>query len=367
MSIDVVEIVNELSRVDKRPLRRFQRRRRVGELTRARIIRYALGIALAIALAYGVRWPLSYLTPLLCAVILARPLPVLPLKVGFINMVVTLFAFLFGFFFTQLLLPFPLVYSLALAVVLFRIYYYLNRNGSFWLTIMLLLSVLMMPLLSSINEGLAIGVVVGFLVSSWLTILILWLVHYIVPDPEAVSMPPRRVLQKAYSFHAAQAAMKSAIVVTPLALLFIAGNWVNQILVLIFAAIFTLVPDLEEGRDAGIASFISTLIGGLFAMILYILMVAVPEFYFYVLLIFAVSMIFGTIIFSDSPAAIYYPSAMTGMIVLLNSSMELGSSFSETFFVRLGLILLATVYVVFALKILNIFWPEKYYSQGTSD
>ncbi len=329
------------------------------DITRARIVRYALGIALSMALAYCINWPLSYLTPLLCALFLSKPLPVLPLKVGVMNMLVTLVAFIFGFFFTQFLLPYPLAYSVALALVLFKTYYYLNRGGSLWLVIMLLLSVLMMPLLSSINEGLAIGVVLGFVVSSWMTIFILWLVHYLVPDPETVSLPPRRSMQQGYSFRAAQAALKSTIVVLPVALLFIAGNWVQQLLVLIFVAIFTLVPDLEKGRQAGIDSLTSTLIGGLFAWLLYVLMVAVPEYFFFILLMFAASLVFGRMIFSDRPAARFYPSAMTGLIVLLNGSMAAGAVFSETFFVRLLLILLATVYVVFALKALDIFWPVK--------
>ena len=331
----------------------------IGDLKRARIIRYALGIALSMALSFGIEWPLSFLTPLLCAVFLARPLPVLPLKIGLLNMMATLLAFLLGFFLTLFLLPYPLVYSIALALVLFKTYYYLNRGGSLWLTLMLLLSVLIMPLLGSINEGLALNVVIGFVISSWLTIFILWLLHYLVPDPETVRLPPARDFRPVYSFPAAQAALKSTLVVLPLALLFIAGNWISQLLVLIYVAMFTLVPDLEKGRAAGTASFISTLIGGLSAWLVYYLLVAVPEYFFFVLLMLAVSLIYGMVVFSGKSAAKFYPSAMTGMIVLLNGSMDAGASFSETFFVRLGLIMLATTYVVFALKLLDVFWPER--------
>lgn len=357
MSIDALDTVDVFDGRKGHSLRE-RYRKLIADIRQARIIRYALGIALAMALAYGINWPLSFLTPLLCAVFLARPLPVLPLKAGLLNMMATLLAFLFGFFFTLFLLPYPLVYSLALALVLFRIYYVFNRGGSLWLTLMLLLSVLMMPLLSSINEGLALGAVIGFVVSSWLTIFILWLVHYLVPDPETVSLPSRRPMQPGYSFAAAQAALKSTIVVLPVALLFIAGNWVQQLLVLIFVAIFTLVPDLEKGRQAGVDSLTSTLIGGLFAWGLYYLLVAVPEYYFFILLMFAASLVFGVIIFSSRPEAKFYPSAMTSVIVLLNGSMDAGVVFSETFFVRLTLILIAVIYVVFALKLLDTVWPE---------
>ncbi|MFV2003920.1 MAG: DUF2955 domain-containing protein [Gammaproteobacteria bacterium] len=327
----------------------------IQDINRARIFRYALGVTLSMALANAIDWSLSFLTPLLCAVILAKPLPVPPLKAGLLNMAVTLLAFLFSFLFTLFLQPYPLIYSLSLALVLFNIYYFLNRGGSFWLVLMLLLSVLMMPLLSSISNGLAFGVVIGFVWSGWVTIFMVWLVHFLVPDPETVTFPKRPGFQPGYSAVAAQTALKSTVVVWPLALLFIANDWISQILVLIFAAIFTLMPDLEKGRLAGMATLASTLIGGVFAWLAYYLLVAVPEYFFFVILIFFLSLAFGDVIFSAKPLAKLYPSAMTTLIVLLDGSMDANSSFTETFFVRLGLILLATIYVVFALKLLHTY------------
>jgi hypothetical protein len=307
------------------------------------------------ALAYAIDWSLSFLTPLLCAVILAKPLPVLPLNAGLLNMAVTLLAFLFSFLFTLLLLPYPLIYSLSLAVVLFNAYYFLNRGGSFWLVLMLLLSVLMMPLLSSISNGLAFGVVVGFVWSGWVTIFMVWLVHFLVPDPETVQFPKRAGFQPGYSATAARTALKSTVVVWPLALLFVANDWVSQMLVLIFVAIFTLMPDLEKGKLAGAATLASTMIGGIAAWLAYYLLVAVPEYFFFVVLMLFLSLAFGNIIFSERRLAKLYPSAMTTLIVLLNGSMDADSSFTETFFVRLALIFLATIYVVFALKLLHTY------------
>lgn len=327
----------------------------IADSTRARILRYALGVTLAMALAYAIDWPLSFLTPLLCAVILAKPLPVLPLKVGLLNMAVTLLTFTFSFVFTQLLLPYPLVYSLSLALVLFYTYYFLNRGGSFWLVIMQLLSLLMMPLLSSLNDGLALGVVIGFVWSGWLTILMLWLVHYLVPDPQTTPFPAAKPFQPGYSKPAALTALKSTLVVWPLALLFIANDWVSQMLVLIFAAIFTLMPDLEKGRLAAKATLISTVLGGLVAWLVYLLLVAVPEYFFFVLVMLFVSLGFGQLIFSQRKLARLYPSAMTTLIVLLNGSMAADSSFSETFFLRLLLIMLASLYVINALKLLHVY------------
>lgn len=326
----------------------------IADINRARIFRYAIGVTLSMALAYAIAWPLSFLTPLLCAVILAKPLPVLPLKAGLLNMAVTLLSFLFGFIFTQLLLPYPFIYSLSLALVLFHAYYFLNRGGSFWLVLMILLSVLMMPLLSSINDGLALGVVIGFVWSGWLTVFMIWLVHFLVPDPEYVQFPAPKPFLKGYSAVAAKTALKSTIVVWPLALLFIANDWVSQMLVLIFAAIFTLMPELEKGRLAAKATLASTVIGGLAAWVAYLLLVAVPEYYFFIVIVFFFSLVFGMLIFSERKLAQLYPSAMTTLIVLLNGSMSSDTSFTETFIARLFLIVLAAFYVITALKVLHV-------------
>jgi hypothetical protein len=325
-----------------------------------KILRYAVGLTIASVLASGIAWPLSFLLPVLSAVFLALPLPKLTLSQGLRNMRDSLFAFAVGYIFTLFILPFPVIFVPLLALALFFTYYHLNRGGSFWLVLMLLVCLLLMPMLARIDEGLAIGVAFGLVTSSWLTLAMLWLSHYIVPDPpDSPGLPARPGFQPGYSAPAAELAMKSTIVVLPIAILFIANNWTSQILVMIFAAIFTLSPDLAKGKEAGINSITSTLIGGAVAFIVYWALVAVPEYHFLVLLMFFVSLGFGAAIYSGMPIAKYLPSAMVAMIILVNSSLSEGADFSEKFVLRVLLISIATIYVVVALKVLDAFWPNK--------
>ena len=275
----------------------------------------------------------------------------------------TLFAFGVGFIFTQFILPFPVIFVPLLALALFHTYYHLNRGGSFWLVLMLLVCLLLMPMLAGLNEGLAIGVVSGLVGSSWLTICLLWVAHYIVPDAPGGPAMPQNVkdapgYQPVYSWPAAELALKSTVVVLPIAIIFIANNWTSQILVMVFAAIFTLSPDLDKGKEAGINSIKSTLIGGCVAFIVFWALVAVPEYHFLVLLMFITSLGFGTAINSGKPIAKYLPSAMVAMIILVNSSLGEGADFSENFVLRVLFISMASIYVVTALKVLNAFWPQ---------
>jgi uncharacterized membrane protein YccC len=324
-----------------------------------RTLRYAVGVTLATALAFGVAWPLSFLFPVLSAVFLALPLPKLTLKQGLRNMRDTLFAFGVGFIFAQFILPFPVIYIPLLALALFHTYYHLNRGGSFWLVLMLLICLLLMPMLAGLNEGLAIGVISGLVGSSWLTICLLWVAHYIVPDiPGGPAMPKPPGYQAVYSWPAAELALKSTVVVFPIAIVFIANNWTSQILVMVFAAIFTLSPNLDKGKEAGTNSIKSTLIGGVVAFFVYWALVGVPEYHFLVLLMFIVSLGFGTAINSGQPIAKYLPSAMVAMIILVNSSLAEGADFSENFVMRVLFISMASIYVVTALRVLNAFWPQ---------
>lgn len=322
-------------------------------------LRYAVGVTIAAALAFGIAWPLSFLFPVLSAVFLALPLPKLTLSQGLRNMRDTLFAFGVGFIFTQFILPHTVIYILLLALALFHTYYHLNRGGSLWLVLMLLICLLLMPMLAGLHEGLAIGVVSGLVGSSWLTIGLLWLSHYIVPDaPGGSAIPTPPGYQSGYSAPAAEFALKSTIVALPIAILFIANNWISQILVMVFAAIFTLSPNLDKGKEAGMNSIKSTLIGGGVAFFVYWALVAVPEYHFLIFLMFLISLGFGTAINSGQPLAKYLPSAMVAMIILINSSLADDANFTENFVLRILFISMAAMYVVTTLKVLDAFWPK---------
>ncbi|MCW8942027.1 MAG: DUF2955 domain-containing protein, partial [Gammaproteobacteria bacterium] len=81
-----------------------------------KILRYAVGLTIASALAFGIAWPLSFLLPVLSAVFLALPLPKLTLSQGLRNIRDSLFAFAVGFIFTLFILPYPVIFVPLLAL-----------------------------------------------------------------------------------------------------------------------------------------------------------------------------------------------------------------------------------------------------------
>jgi hypothetical protein len=325
-----------------------------------RIMRFAIGVTLAIALSSAIEWPLSFLSPILASVFLAMPIPRPGLHAGLKNMLYTVTAFLIGVVFTLFLLPYPLVYIPMLALVLFNIYYMLNRGTSFWFVLMALMAILILPMLGNNNEGLAKGFAFGFILSGWITVVMIWLAFLIVPDSaDTPAIPKKPGLQTGFSLPAAQAALKSTVVVTPLVTLFIIFNLIDLIVVMVFTAIFTLAPDISKGRAAGINSMKSTLIGGFYAFIVYNLLVAVPQYHFYIILMFLVILVFANNIFSDKPNGKYYASAFSTLFILVNSSLAVGADFTSAFILRFTFILLATLYVVFSLMLFERYWPQQ--------
>jgi len=324
-----------------------------------RAVRYALGVTIAVALAYGINWPLAFLMPVLTAVILALPLPMPSLKAGLRNMQSTIQAFALGLIFSLFFLQYPMAYLIMLGLVLFHLYYYLNRGGSFWLTLMSIIAVLLLPMLANSNEGLAIDFSLGFVYSGCLTVVMVWVAYLLVPDPQNTAFQQSPGFQRSYSPLAAKTALKSTAVIFPIASLFIIFNLTDYLLVMIFSALFILKPELSAGKEAGTNSLISTLLGGMSAMVFYWLIVAVPEYYFFIVLMLLTTLLFATNIFSGQPKSKYYGSAFIALLILVNGSMSEGASFTSLFLNRVFLIVLATAYIISALKLLNSYFPDK--------
>lgn len=358
MSTSLENVQNHL-KLSGNPLRQITIawQKMMQDLKTVRILRLSVGVTIAMAVAFAINWPLAMLTPVFTVVFLSLPMPRLSFRQGFKNMMETLLGLTIGVLFALFLLPYPFVYVLMFGLALFYTYYYINRGGSFWLALMTLLSLLLMPMLASTSGGLAIGVSMGFIWSSWVAVWMIFLAHFLVPDPESRIIPKRPPMHKGYVPVAAELALKSTLVVFPLAVLFLMFNLSDFLVLMIMAAIFSLSPDLTKGKEAGMNSLISTLIGGTVAYVFYWLLVAVPEYPFFVVLTFLVSLIFASVIFSQRSDAKYYSSALTSVIILFSASMGQDKDFSSAFFLRVALIVSAVLYLVIALKVLDRYWP----------
>ncbi len=331
----------------------------IGDLRSARIVRFGLGVALAMAIAFGFDWPLQFLLPVLTAALLGSRQPAPTLREGFHSIVAIAAAFGLGLVFSLFALAYPLVYVPTLGLVLFHIYYLVNRGGAAFFAIMLLIAVLLLPLMAQQVDALAMGLAAGFAGSAALAVGVQWLAHGIVPDhPEAhPSAKGPGGFQSGYSAAATHNAIKSTLVVLPVATVFIAAHWSSQALVIIFIAVYSVAPVLRISKHATLMKFLANVLGGCAALVFYWLLVAVPEYYFLIALSLLSALLFGAVMFSDKPSAPYYSSAFSTLLVLISTSMGEGADFGANFWIRVALVAIAGLYVVGALSVLEHIWP----------
>jgi hypothetical protein len=330
------------------------------DLRSVRIVRFGLGVAVAMAIAFGFDWPLQFLLPVLTASLLGSKQPAPTSREGFHNILSIVAAFGLGLTFSLFALVYPLVYVPALGLVLFHTYYLVNRGGAAFFAIMLLIAVLLLPMMAQQADLLADGIATAFMGFGAFAIGIQWLAHGILPDPPDSHQGARRRggFQPGYSAAAAHNAMKSTLVVLPVAILFIAAHWSSQALVIIFIAIYSVAPVLRISKQDTFYKFLANVLGGCAALVFYWLLVAVPEYYFLIALSLLSALLFGSVMFSDKPTAPYYSAAFSTLLVLIATSMGEDADFSANFWIRVALVAIAGLYVVGALSILEHVWPS---------
>lgn len=323
------------------------------DLRTVRVVRFTVGTTVAGGIAYAYEWPLFFLTPVLTIAFLSMPIPGVSAGRWLNLLTYVVGAMALGTVFSLFLVLYPLVCILLLGLVLFQIYYLVNRRGPFMFALMSLLAVLILPMMGMAHEQLALGFAGYFAFSAGLSVVIFALAHVLFPDPHGAPVPTPVAFQPAYSAPAARAALKSTLAVLPLVVVFISLELHGQLLVMVFAAIFSVIPDLSTGWAAGRKSLRSTLLGCLAAIVVYWLLVAVPEFHFFLFLWLATMLIFARLIFSEHPLAKYMGSAAIAMTILVSGSLGPGADFVDKLVTRVVLISLATLWVVAAIAVID--------------
>ena len=107
-----------------------------------RAVRYALGATLAMAVAMGYQWELSYLVPVLSLSFFANPATRPDLKQGVSFVVVIAIACWVGLWLGRYLIPYPVVYLPFSALVLLHVFYAQRSGRSPLLVTWLMIAVL---------------------------------------------------------------------------------------------------------------------------------------------------------------------------------------------------------------------------------
>ncbi len=340
-------------------------------LATTRILRLALGTALSLWISQAIGWSISYIAPVLTMLLLAMPLSQ-PKPKFFVVVVLALTVSVYGaFLFLPLLLHQELVGLLLLSLALFHAFYFSAKGGSPVVATLITIALALTVAVGTVSVDALLGVASGLVMGAIAGALVALISHWIVPDkPQAQPADatdsgnpdaPGTVDLAA----ARRNAMRSLAVVFPIIFWFLlSGASATNMAVMIKVSAMGQEVSQKSTREAAKSLIISTLAGGLAAVIAWQFLSVWPSLTLYVLLIALAGLIFGRRIFSGKglhPEAATWSYAFLTMIVVL-APAALDSNFGNTagaqFYDRLLMFLGATLYGVTAVYVFDAFWPR---------
>jgi len=340
-----------------------------------RILRLAFGTAAALWFSQVVNWDVSYIMPVLVSVLLAVPIPAPRLKGG----IIFILALALPAYGVLLLLPVMDNYHLAAILILiaacFWSFYYSSKGGSPVMGTFLTMGLALLTAVGSDSIDALLMVNKALVINAVIAMLFVWLAHAFFPDPpRPANMGPRPSPPKPERAVAIWSAWRSTVIVFPVMFFFLLyPGSASYLVVMIKVASMGQQVENDNTRAAGKSLLMSTVIGGIGAIIMWQLLSIWPSLIFYTLLIALGGLIMGRRIFSGlamHAQAGTWSYAFLTMIVLIAPAVldgPGGGSASTSFYSRLGMMLAATIYSVVALRVYDAFRPLNQQKTGSAE
>jgi len=340
-----------------------------------RIFRLAFGTAAALWFSQVVAWNVSFIMPVLVSFLLAVPIPAPSLKKGII-FVLALALPAYG---ALLVLPMLDNYRLAGILILiaacFWSFYYSAKGGSPVLGAFLTMGLALLTAVGSDSIDALLMVIQALVINAMIAMLFVWLAHAFFPDPpRPANMAPRSAPPVPKRAIAIWSAWRSTVIVFPVMLFFLLYQGsASYLVVMIKVASMGQQVENDLTRAAGKSLLMSTVIGGIGAIIMWQLLSIWPSLVLYTLLVALGGLIMGRRIFSGlamHPQAGTWSYAFLTMIVLIAPAVldgPVGASASAGFYSRLSMLFAATLYSVLAVTVFDAFYSMKQQDTGNAE
>jgi hypothetical protein len=330
-----------------------------------RILRLAAGTSAALWFSQVINWDVSFIMPVLVSFLLAVPIPAPRLKQGII-FVLALALPAYG---VLLMLPlldnYRMVGILALIAACFWSFYYSAKGGSPVLGAFLTMGLALLTAVGSDSIDALLMVNKALVINAVIAMLFVWLAHAFFPElPRPANMGPRPSPPKPERTMAIWSAWRSTVIVFPVMLFFLLYQGsASYLVVMIKVASMGQQVENDTTKAAGKSLLMSTVIGGIGAIIMWQLLNIWPSLVLYSLLVALGGLIMGRRVFSGlamHTQAGTWSYAFLTMIVLIAPAVldgPGGSSASVSFYSRLGMMFAATLYSVLAVRVYDAFHP----------
>lgn len=315
-------------------------------------MRLALGVCMAFALGQLIGWPLAHLASPLTAMLLLEPAPQSTASARTILRVASL-AMLANFLIALFLLPYLPVMILAIALVLYRFYIFIQVSNAPGLSIIgALVGSIIVPVLVHQMPEIAVVASIGLLADFATAILASWTAFVLIPAPDS---PPESSHEPPPLEEVVPTAATLALVMTPLLATFLVFGW-TKVLVLAYAAIFATSMSATGSLEKGWGKVIANLVfGGVGALLLYEVFVMVPSVPFMIATVFSACAFYAFRIFGGGPSSEYWSSGFLGFLILLGGALLADDVVvSANIIARAVQLCAAAAYVVLAFSVVEL-------------
>ena len=336
-----------------------------------RILRLALGTALSLWFSQAIGWQMSFIAPVFTLLVLALPLPVLKLKQGIAFVAVLAVCLYSGMLLLPMLLEQPAVGLLLLTIALFWSFYFTAKGGSALIGAFATVGLALVAGVGSVNVDAMLIIAGDVVLAAFAGIIFVWIAFGLLPDSMASDVAPAPGKKapdapKPDLANARWSAFRSLLIVLPVALfLMLSSSSVSYIAVMIKVASMGQQTTNDDTRHAGRSLILSTIIGGIGAVIGWEMLSITPTLTLYVLIIGLAGLIMGPKIFQGAgmhpQGATWSYGYITMVILLAPAVMDSigGDTASVKFWDRIIMFAGATLYAVAAVYVVDAFRPRR--------
>ena len=337
-----------------------------------RILRLAGGTALSLWFSQFLAWDMSFIAPVITLLILALPLPAPSLKGGLVFVAALTISMYAGVLLLPMLLDQPLAGVILLVLALFWSFYFTAKGGSMLIGTFATVGIAVSAAIGTVSIDAVFGVISGVSSGTLAGVLFVWIAHAFLPDSLAVATAAKPVPKQAPPptpasdlADARWSAYRSTLIVLPVALWFLfSGASTAYVAVMIKVASMGQQVSREGTNLAGRSLMMSTLIGGVAAIVGWQVLRVVPTLSMYTLFVGLAALVMGARIFQGPgmrpDGGTWSYGFLTMIVILAPAVMDSagGAAAGIKFWERMVMFGLTTLYAVIAVHVFDAFRPK---------
>ncbi|EMR37559.1 DUF2955 domain-containing protein [Vibrio harveyi] len=317
----------------------------IDNATQRRILRFTIGVGLAVFLAAWINWQLAFVAPVFTAKFLVDK-PNLHRETIYELLLALIATMGLGLLLSGGITQYPIVLLIAVGLMMAWGYYlFTDPKWNLFATI-LLIAVLMLPFMAINNPAISLVLASGLAISGAVSVAIFALVHIYRPEPDSefagYAAPP---IGKEQRWHASFRAM---LISFPVVCFFFVFQISEALLTMMFVALLSLMITSEKSVKLSAFLIISNGIGGILAILAFSILAIVPSIFFYTAFIALLAVLIGKKIYTVPEKAPIFATAFSTLLVLIGSTLMSSGDIDSNTFIRIFQLVLVGTYMILA-------------------